>query len=399
MKISEIKEKLKIGYINPVLEEIFASPDFDAKDVSFLSEEYMREKSRKYSVLGEREDDGIKKALKIKDDEAALTFFNLAKAYLDKVDGDIEKSLGLCMPDGYGENDSLDMLPMAVLFTQLDKAKERYIALGMSENDAMMHMEAFGKSFEKASTLMQRTGLNRMYFNWLCIYLGAGLITVSGFNFEMKKYNLSGVFLKNKNTGKLLAVIKDAKIHSSGLILGTAGCENEEGSYFADLTETDTEYIGYPVNEKGLCEKEKQVFKKMEWEKVLSPGDYAVSFHIPKGADLSRSNLDKVFSEGIEKIKSYYSDKSVRCVICGSWLLSPQFEGMLKEGSNIVAFGKRFTRLPFRNGGNDVFSFVFPPGIEKYEDLPENTSLERALKKLYMEGNFLYSFYGAFEIR
>lgn len=398
MRISEIKERLKIGDIPKVAEDIFASDGFDEKDTAFLDEDYMRSISRKYKVLGKDEDECIAKALKIKENEAALAFFNLAVKFLDWADGDVEKSLMLTVPDSEEGEDELDMLPMAVLFTQMDKSRERYLAMGMSEEDAMMHMEAYGKSFIKSSNLMQRSGLNRMYFNWLCIYLGAGLVTVSGFNFEMKKNPATAVFIRNKATGKLLALSFNQKIHKSGNVFMSAGCTDEEGSFIAEYKESDEEFKGYPINEKGLCEKDEKCYKKSRWEKVLSPGDDVISFHIPKNADLTPANLDKVFSEGIKKVKEYYRDKSVRCIICGSWLLSPQLWDIMNEKSNIVAFGKRFTLAPMRSAGKDVFSFVFPPGIKNYEELPENTTLERGLKKLYLEGKYLYTFYGAFEI-
>lgn len=397
MRISEIKERLKV-HIPAKAEEIFNSGKVDFKDTSLLDEGFMRSVSRKFNVLREYENEAIKKALKIKDDEIILAFFNLAVAYLNYANGDVEKSLALNVPDSEEGEDALDMLPMAIIFTQIEKSYGRYRLMGMNEEDALFHMDAYGNCFKKASDLMQRSGLNRMYFNWLCIYLGAGLVTVSGFNFEMKKNPASAVFIRNKATGKLLALSFNQKIHKSGNVFMSAGCTDEEGSFIAEYKESDEEFKGYPINEKGLCEKDEKCYKKSRWEKVLSPGDDVISFHIPKNADLTPANLDKVFSEGIKKVKEYYRDKSVRCIICGSWLLSPQLWDIMNEKSNIVAFGKRFTLAPMRSAGKDVFSFVFPPGIKNYEELPENTTLERGLKKLYLEGKYLYTFYGAFEI-
>ena len=397
MKISDLKEQLKV-HIPPLAEEIFNSEGFDCKDTTLLDEALFRNVSRKFNVLKDKEEEAIKKALKIKEDEAALAFFNLSVAYLNLVDGDVEKNLALNVPDSKDGEDALDMLPMAILLTQLEKAYNRYLALGMSEEDALFHMEAFGNCFDRASELMARCGLNRMYFNWLCIYLGACLVTVSGFNFEMKKNPVNGIFLKNKKSGEIVSLYIKQKFHKSGNVFMSAGFSDEEGSFEVELIETEEEYIGCPIGKNGLCENTSKSYKKADWEKILSPGDYAISFHIPKNADLSPGNLDKVFADGIEKIKSYYKDKNVRCIICGSWLLSPELWEILPEKSNIVAFGKRFTLIPVKCGGRDVFSFVFPPGIKDYNDLPENTSLERGLKKHYLEGKFVHTFYGAFEI-
>jgi hypothetical protein len=35
-------------------------------------------------------------------------------------------------------------------------------------------------------------------------------------------------------------------------------------------------------------------------------------------------------------------------------------------------------------------SYVYPLGVKNYEELPENTSLQRGLKKVYLNGDFVY---------
>ncbi|MBR6719590.1 MAG: hypothetical protein IKL74_01625, partial [Clostridia bacterium] len=153
MKISDIKERLKV-HIPAKAEEIFNSGKVDFKDTSLLDEGFMRSVSRKFNVLREYENEAIKKALKIKDDEIILAFFNLAVAYLNYANGDVEKSLALNVPDSEEGEDALDMLPMAIIFTQIEKSYGRYRLMGMNEEDALFHMDAYGNCFKKASDLM-----------------------------------------------------------------------------------------------------------------------------------------------------------------------------------------------------------------------------------------------------
>ena len=123
-----------------------------------------------------------------------------------------------------------------------------------------------------------------------------------------------------------------------------------------------------------------------------------ISFHIPKNADFSAEHLDRAFSLGANAAKNFYPDFNLKCIFCVSWLLSPKLKEFLSPNSKITAFGDRYVRFPQKDEGKAVFTFVFPPNIEKYEDLPENTSLERGLKNLYLNGEYIYNTPGLFEI-
>ena len=67
---------------------------------------------------------------------------------------------------------------------------------------------------------------------------------------------------------------------------------------------------------------------------------------------------------------------------------------ILGPESKIVQYGNRFVRYPVMSAGREVFSFVFPPNITDLNELPENTRLERGLKKLYLSGGYIHAFYG-----
>ena len=71
MKISDLKEQLKVN-IPPLAEEIFNSEGFDCKDTTLIDEALFRNVSRKFNVLKDKEDEAIKKALKIKEDDRSL---------------------------------------------------------------------------------------------------------------------------------------------------------------------------------------------------------------------------------------------------------------------------------------------------------------------------------------
>jgi hypothetical protein len=81
-----------------------------------------------------------------------------------------------------------------------------------------------------------------------------------------------------------------------------------------------------------------------------------------------------------------FPDKELKAIGCCSWLLSPTLAEILPETSNIVAFLTPYHKYPIKTQGQAVFSFLYPKKVEKYEDLEENTSLQRKVKELYLSG-------------
>ena len=77
---------------------------------------------------------------------------------------------------------------------------------------------------------------------------------------------------------------------------------------------------------------------------------------------------------------------------CYSWLLSPDLDALLPETSNILAFAHQYTLTeapPDTTYDHLVYAFGVHEKPEDLAFLPENSSLQRALKAWLMEGNVL----------
>jgi hypothetical protein len=179
------------------------------------------------------------------------------------------------------------------------------------------------------------------------------------------------------------------------MILGAAGFEDPEGSREARLTETADGYIGIPAID-GIAGGPAVTCSKEDWSVAVQPGDKVLSIHLPKGVDMSPEHLDAAFAGALKLTTDYYPEANIRAMACGSWLLDPHLEGLIGADSRICRFGARFTRYPHLSGGREVFSFVFPPKSTDLNALPENTRLERGLKKLYLEGGHVHAYCGVF---
>ena len=68
----------------------------------------------------------------------------------------------------------------------------------------------------------------------------------------------------------------------------------------------------------------------------------------------------------------------------------------MKPDSNIIAFQKKYALYPIAAKGEDVFLFVFRGYRGELSGLPEDTSLQRAIKRMYLDGKYVYEYGGIF---
>lgn len=111
-------------------------------------------------------------------------------------------------------------------------------------------------------------------------------------------------------------------------------------------------------------------------------GDRILQVHIPEDGPLSRSACDASFAVAREFYARHFPGVRHRHATCSSWLLDRQLAGRLPEGSNILAFQRRFEAFGARPVcDDDVLEFVFhaPPGTAGLHRLPQETTLQRSL--------------------
>ena len=127
---------------------------------------------------------------------------------------------------------------------------------------------------------------------------------------------------------------------------------------------------------------------------MLAPGDCMLGIHIPRGTSITPENT-KAIDMAFRHAATYYKEYHPKAIHCGSWLLNPDLANVIGEESNIVRFGALFQRYPAKSDGRSVFGFVFErSAFPKLEELPENTSLQRKLKQMYLDGTWIHNFSG-----
>lgn len=124
---------------------------------------------------------------------------------------------------------------------------------------------------------------------------------------------------------------------------------------------------------------------RLQFEK----GEGVLHVHIPEGEPLSEELCEDAFLQA-----EAFFDKSYTMYDCDSWLLSPHLSEVLDVQSNILKFQRRFqiekVTYPFRQAEERIFGRV----LERKEDYPEETSLQRRAKAYVLGGRDLGIGYG-----
>lgn len=380
MELRKIADQLGIGAYPEGLESAQPVDICDEGQIAALQEEF--------DLFGEYYEEVLAEARRVAGDPELRAWGEAVAGYAFRTTVRDFRNTPFPLPE-----DSVGFLPLLVQLPMVPGAVADYRSRGFSEETVRTLLKTYKGCMDVVLTKTGRRGLNRTYFNWLMLYSKALIFRYRGFQFEVKAFPEQAVILKNRETGEPVPLLWKDAVHKSGMILGAAGCEDEEGSWTAEFQETEDGYYGYPaVN--GRVAAEKVFYPKEQWACALQPGQFVLSAHLPKGMDISRENVDEAFRTVKDVANRWYPDFEITALYCGSWLLDSALADMLGADSKIAAYGARFARYPLLSAGREVFNFVFPPNVTDLNALPENTRLERGLKKLYLDGGYIHAFGG-----
>ena len=109
-------------------------------------------------------------------------------------------------------------------------------------------------------------------------------------------------------------------------------------------------------------------------------GDPALGIHIPESGPLTPEACDDAFAGAQPFFARHFSETPTRLGICTSWLLDPQLAEYLGPDSNVMRFQRRFQLVGEGHDGDaDILRFVFHRIAPNVDDLPQRTTLERAV--------------------
>ena len=205
------------------------------------------------------------------------------------------------------------------------------------------------------------------------------------------------VFRNTTDNEKTVTLATSGRFHRDGYPLGSKNFEDETGAFDAFIEETDKAWCGYPYDERGHLAKDRVTLNKSEWTIALRGGDNVVGLHIPPGGGMTDELVSEAFDMAKEFLATFYPNFDYKAFVGVSWIMNPELATILGDNSNITKFMKRFTPMGIKSQGHGILNFIFlspDPANAVIEDLPEESSFQRKLKKIYLDGDCIYEMYG-----
>jgi len=125
---------------------------------------------------------------------------------------------------------------------------------------------------------------------------------------------------------------------------------------------------------------------ELEYEMIEEEDNKIVAVHIPSDAKLEKQKYRESYKTAKNFFKEYASDYASAVYNCGSWLLSPKLKELLPEDSSIISFQNDFVMDSFEPEDTGYMQWVFKNEALSWEEVPQNTSLQRKMKAYLQNG-------------
>ena len=126
---------------------------------------------------------------------------------------------------------------------------------------------------------------------------------------------------------------------------------------------------------------------ELEYELHYVEGSPFVSLHVPSDIHFGPEGLRASWEQAKGELLPKFPEYETAPMGCDpTWLLSPELKEMLPEKSNILAFQKSFQVEVQEPEMEELLQWVFKDPRLSYEQLPEDTSLQRKIKALLLSG-------------
>lgn len=126
---------------------------------------------------------------------------------------------------------------------------------------------------------------------------------------------------------------------------------------------------------------------ELEYELFCHGGKRGIGLHIPSDASIEQEKLRESYMEAKKFIRKYFPEYGDVGIICESWLLSPELSKVLPEGSRILEFQKSFIIEEVDYDNDSYKEWVYKNrDLTTLEELPENTTLQRNMKRYLLAG-------------
>lgn len=164
------------------------------------------------------------------------------------------------------------------------------------------------------------------------------------------------------------------------------------GRFNIEITEFGNYYVYKNDNKLCILPDEDSSTDKI---RIAKPGDRIISVHIPSGGRLDFEENTTDLKRAGEIVTKCFGE--FKLFYCSSWLLDPSIGKIIGKQTNITRFANRFTRFPIQNNGTSVFTYLYhTTDTENFDGLPENTTMQKEIKKHLQSGGHILDYQGVF---
>lgn len=132
------------------------------------------------------------------------------------------------------------------------------------------------------------------------------------------------------------------------------------------------------------------------YDGYITKGDPVLYVHIPSDALLTRDKINESYHIAKEFFNKYFYKFEYKYFFTDTWLLSPELKKLLPETSKILLFQSDYKIIAADVNDESFMQWVFKRKYDDYNELTENTSLERSIKKHLLSGGKIGSAAGIF---
>ena len=362
-----------------------AMAEYDREGVFFLKDEYLQRVLDETEAFSRVVNETFAEAKAIREDENAAKYALFLCRAMEDRELFMDNLKLFDFPERYLFFAFICLIPAAAETYNYLKTKgipEDVIkkTVGQYEECLFVYRERFDK-----------LGMNKRYFDHLQGYVDNKFLNVDRLRYEIMVNE--ELYVLENTKGEQMVFLKEGRMNADGLLADTPPV-TVEGDFDAFFEEQEEYYVGTPVGDNGRCENRVVKLDKREYSVKLRPGDDCISVHIPMQGALTKEACDRSYNRALELFAKHYPELRPKAFHCHSWMMAPELKGIMKPDSKILGFQEPYKKYPVETEGKDVLNFVFKLKFNTYEDLAEDTSLQRALKKLYLSGQYLYEYGG-----
>lgn len=388
MKFCEIAKKLGFEKYPEALDAVYANmpedgkPACDLKIIDTLEKEW--EFFGKYLQIVKQT------AAEINADPLRSVWVKVTAKFAYDNPTHIASTVPVPKPDGTAVT---DLLPLHIILPQVPDAIAQYQRRGFSESEIRSLMAGFRGGISIVESQVGRPQVNTIYYSWLHHYSKVELFNTEGFQFELRVLPPSAMWLRNKEDGTVLCVMCKGTFDCTGFqVKGSKNYENPKDPFTVTFSEDEEKFVGHGVYNNRVSPQARQ-YPKSQWECIIRPGDRCMSLHIPRKADITMEALDRACASARKIMAERFADMQGSEIYCSSWLLDPRYREILGPDAKMTKFMERFVKHPVWNQGTSPFGYVFPV-TDDLQSLPEDTTLQRKLKQMYITGDCIYNYAG-----